>query len=95
MKRLDTDKWSADRLVYSADAALLLEQAAGRLIRSMKDSGMVAVLDPRLLKVGPYKYQEQTRQVYMRALSRFDRKISDLGEAVDFLASRRASKLAA
>lgn len=95
MKRLDTDKWAADRLVYSADAALLLEQAAGRLIRSMSDSGMVAVLDPRLLKVGPYKYQEQTRQVYMKALSRFDRKISDLGEAVAFLESRRAAKVAA
>lgn len=95
MKRLDTDKWSADRFVYSTDAALLLEQAAGRLIRSMSDSGMVAILDPRLLKVGPYKYQEQTRQVYMKALARFERKISDLGEAVDFLQQRRTRTAAA
>ena len=95
IKRLDTDKWSADRMVYSADAALLLEQAAGRLIRSMSDSGMVAVLDPRLLKVGPYRYQEQTRQTYMKALSRFDRKIANLGEAVAFLEGRRAGRTAA
>lgn len=95
MKRLDTDKWSADRFVYATDAALLLEQAAGRLIRSMADSGMVAVLDPRLLKVGPYRYQEQTRQTYLRALARFDRKISDLGEAVTFLQDRRSGSVAA
>lgn len=95
MKRLDTDKWSTDRMVYASDAALITEQAAGRLIRSMSDSGMVAVLDPRLLKVGPYKYQEQTRQMYMKALSRFERKISRLDEAVEFLEARRASRVRA
>ena len=96
MKRLECDKWAADRLVYSSDSALLLEQAAGRLIRSMSDAGMVAVLDPRLLKIGPFRYPEQTRQIYMRALNRFDRKISELADAVDFLEQRRrASRIAA
>ena len=95
MQRLDTDKWAADRFVYSADAALLLEQAFGRLIRSMSDSGMVACLDPRLLKIGPFKYQEATRQVYMKAAGRFERKISSLDDAVAFLSHRQARKLAA
>ena len=90
MQRLDMDRWAADRLVYSSDAGLLLEQSFGRLIRSMSDSGMVACLDPRLLKVGPFKYQELTRQVYMKAAGRFDRKISNLAEATEFLAERRS-----
>ena len=34
----DMDKWDADRLVYVSDAALLREQAAGRLIRRVTDS---------------------------------------------------------
>jgi ATP-dependent DNA helicase DinG len=57
----------------------------------MSDSGMVAVLDPRLLKTGPYRYQEQTRQMYMKALSRFERKISNLDEAVQFLRAQHGS----
>lgn len=89
MARLETDKWAADRYVYSSDASLLLEQSFGRLIRSMTDSGMVACLDPRLLKIGPFKYQEMTRQVYMRAAGRFPRKISELADAVEFLEQRR------
>ena len=95
MKRLETDKWAADKFVYASDAALLLEQAVGRLIRSMSDSGMVAVLDPRLLKIGPFRYQEQTRQVYMKALARFEHKTSHLEEAVAFLLARRAQAIAA
>jgi ATP-dependent DNA helicase DinG len=82
------DKWTADRLVYVADAALLLEQAAGRLIRSMSDSGMVAVLDPRMLNAGPYKYQTPTRTSFLRAFERFTRKTSDIDEAVKFLRER-------
>ncbi len=89
MKRLECDKWAADRFTYASDAALLLEQAAGRLIRSMADSGMVAVLDPRLLKIGPFRYQEQTRTIYMKALGRFERKMSELADATDFLEQRR------
>jgi ATP-dependent DNA helicase DinG len=35
--------------VAAAQAALLLAQGAGRLLRTMEDKGMVAVLDPRLV----------------------------------------------
>ena len=35
--------------VAAAQAALLLAQGAGRLLRSMDDRGVVAVLDPRLV----------------------------------------------
>lgn len=56
VERLGIERYSADRLVYVADAALLLEQAAGRLIRATTDGGIVAVLDPRLLRVGGLSY---------------------------------------
>ena len=36
--------------VAASHAALLLAQGAGRLIRSTSDRGVVAVLDPRLIK---------------------------------------------
>ena len=35
--------------VAATHAALLLAQGAGRLLRSMSDKGVVAVLDPRLV----------------------------------------------
>jgi ATP-dependent DNA helicase DinG len=82
------DRWRADRQVYVADAALLVEQAAGRLIRSGNDKGMVALLDPRLLKkpASVFSYPEQTRKLYMRALGEdWGRRISKLDTAVDFL----------
>lgn len=88
------DKWSADRLVYVSDAGLLLEQAAGRLIRSISDSGMVAVLDPRLLKSGPFSYQEQTRQSYLGNLRRFERKVADPEAAYEWLRQHRAGTVA-
>lgn len=78
VERLDIDRYSADRLVYVADACLLLEQAAGRLIRSVDDHGVVAVLDPRLLRVGPLSYQTKTREMLMEALGRFEHRSADL-----------------
>ena len=88
VERLEIDKWAADRLVYALDAALLLEQSAGRLIRSVSDTGMVAVLDPRLLKVGPLAYNAQTRKIYLDALARFSQRASTIETATDFLAQR-------
>ncbi len=90
-ERLAVDKWSADLFVYVADAAVLLEQAAGRLIRSVSDSGMVAVLDPRLLKSSPVKYPEPTRRIYMDPLLKFGVKITDPSEACEWLVAHRAS----
>jgi ATP-dependent DNA helicase DinG len=75
------DKFTADRLVYVSDAALLLEQAAGRLIGSISDHGMVAVLDPRLLKVGPFAYSDPVRATYMSALEKFPNRYSDPAKA--------------
>jgi len=86
----DGDKWAADRMVYVSDATLLLEQAAGRLIRGMSDSGMVAVLDPRMLNAGPFSYQKQVRDAYQKALGRFASKTAHLADAENFLAARKA-----
>lgn len=85
------DKWAADRSVYCADAALLLEQAAGRLIRSVNDSGLCAVLDPRLMKGVSISYPEPTRQAYMRALRRFTARTGTLSVAADYMRGRRAA----
>ena len=94
-ERLEIDRWSADRFTYVADAALLLEQAAGRLIRSVSDSGLVAVLDPRLLKSSPVKYPEPTRKIYMVPLEKFGNKISDLSKAREWLVAHRARTVVA
>ncbi|GGM49935.1 helicase C-terminal domain-containing protein [Microbacterium saperdae] len=87
------DRWAADRYVYAVDAALLLSQAAGRLIRHTSDRGMVACLDPRLLKApagrpGPITYPEPTRQIYMETLDHFGHKLSARGSAVEWLSAR-------
>lgn len=81
------NKWLADSAVYAGDAALLLEQSAGRLIRSISDHGMVAVLDPRLLKPAgsAFNYAAASRTVLMAALKRFDRKMSLIEHAEEFL----------
>lgn len=89
------DKWAGDRMVYVADAALLLAQAAGRLIRHATDRGMVAVLDPRLLKTSVVKYAEQTRQQLVDPLMMFGDKIVEEDEALAWLAARQAALTAA
>jgi len=94
LTRVVGDRWTADSLVYASDAALLLEQAAGRLIRSVGDSGMVAVLDPRLLKTGSFSYAARSRDTYMSALHRFARKTADLDVALEFLRTGRAASAA-
>ena len=68
-------------------AALLLEQAAGRLIRSSTDHGMVAILDPRLLpaRLGELHYPEPTRKAYLAALERFPHRTSGKEKALAYL----------
>jgi ATP-dependent DNA helicase DinG len=88
------DRWAADRFVYAVDAALLLDQASGRLVRATSDTGMVACLDPRLLKApggrpGPLTYPEPTRQVYMAGLYQFGVKIAAKADALEWLAGRK------
>lgn len=79
MARLECSRHTAARLVYATDAALLLEQAAGRLIRSTSDDGVVAVLDPRLLRGTPVSYPEDTRTLYLSAFARLGERTADLG----------------
>jgi ATP-dependent DNA helicase DinG len=86
------DRNTADRFVYVSDATLLLEQAVGRLIRSMSDSGLAAILDPRMLNAGPFRYQKPVRTAYQKAFERFANKTSNLDEAVKFLNTRAAAQ---
>lgn len=79
------DKWQADRAVYATDAALLLSQAAGRLIRSTECTGMVACTDPRLLKRSPISYAESTRALYMRQLDHFGHRFTTTADAAAWL----------
>lgn len=85
-------RWDADRRVYVADAAVLLSQAVGRLLRASEDRGMVAVLDPRLLKNNPFSYQEPTRQAYMATVESFGRKMSDPAAALAWLRAQASSR---
>lgn len=92
MEATGMDKWAADRLVYVADAGALLEQSAGRLIRSISDSGMVAVLDPRLLKSNKaFAYNHATRTDYLECLHRFETKIADPEKALAWLRAHKAA----
>lgn len=79
------DRWAADRRVYGADAALLLEQAAGRLIRSLSDYGCCAILDPRLMKGTPISYAESTRAAYMTSLRRFPNRTGTFESVLEYL----------
>jgi ATP-dependent DNA helicase DinG len=89
--RLEIDKWAADRMVYVSDAALLMAQAAGRLIRSESDGGMVACLDPRLLKTSKMAYQEQSRKILIGTVGQFGSKVSSIEKAEVFLRERTIS----
>ncbi|HLS00370.1 MAG TPA: helicase C-terminal domain-containing protein, partial [Beutenbergiaceae bacterium] len=81
----ESGEFRARDLVYAVDAAQLLEQGAGRLIRSISDSGMVAVLDPRLLKGKDITYPGSTRKIYMNAFRFFSQKTARLATAEDYL----------
>ena len=96
-RRLEIDKWAADRMVYVSDAALLLEQASGRLIRSVSDTGVVAVLDPRLLppRLGDFHYPEQTRTTYLAALAHFPHRTSGIEKVLTYMRRRNARQEAA
>lgn len=79
------DRWGADRLVYVADAAILLEQALGRLIRSTSDVGVAAILDCRLTKTSVVSYPTPTRSLYMHAARRFTAKTTNLAKTLEHL----------
>jgi ATP-dependent DNA helicase DinG len=84
--RRDRAGAGAFRLVDLPRAATLLAQGAGRLIRSSTDTGVVAVLDPRLAGAG-------YRRTLLEALPPM-RRTKDGAEACAFLAAaaRRAEE---
>lgn len=94
MARIQTDKWTADRQVYVSDAALLLKQAAGRLVRRVTDRGLVAVLDPRLRSAtgSVFNYQETTRKEYLNAIGELGSALTNIDEAAAFIASVAAGR---
>lgn len=85
------NRFEADTKVYVEDAAVLLEQSSGRLIRSNDDRGMVVVLDPRLDVDSPIKYPALTRKTYMRPLNVYGQVYDNLDEALDWLEDRKNS----
>jgi ATP-dependent DNA helicase DinG len=88
--RFGLDRWAADRHIYVGDAATKMEQAAGRLIRRVTDSGMIAVLDPRLARQTPLTYPEATRNLYMTAVRYFPNKTAEPEQAIAWLTAARA-----
>lgn len=92
MERADMDRWAANRHVYSSSAALLLEQGSGRLIRSERDRGMVAMLDPRMLKLKPFAYPEATRKVYKEAVAMFGQLMTRPDEATAWLRQQQQTQ---
>ncbi len=86
-----SQRYLAEAGIYGGDAAVLLEQAAGRLIRSESDSGMLAVLDPRLCLKQPFSYRQPYLRYYREALGVWGDELNSVKEAVDFLVGRQRS----
>lgn len=80
MEAMGIDKWSADLYVYVADAASLLEQELGRLIRGGGDSGAAVVWDGRTINAGPFKYNARARNAYQEAMRWFPIKSTRLDD---------------
>lgn len=86
--------WAGRSKVYAADAAKLLAQAAGRLIRTGTDYGMVAVLDPRLWPDADNAFRSNDRRAYLDALGFFSESnhLSTHGAATRWLSKRRKNR---
>lgn len=52
INRRHNDRWASFNLLAIPTMALILVQGAGRLIRSVNDTGVVAILDPRISSKG-------------------------------------------
>ena len=90
MREKGCSQMDAQMDVYVADAAALLDQARGRLIRHSEDRGMVAVLDPRIHTSWPLGWPRLTEQMrYFEPLVEFGTRILDLGTAVTWAQGRR------
>lgn len=83
-------EFEAKESVYVSDTKLLLEQAFGRLIRQIDDTGMVAILDPRLAKSTDLTMRMSgSRKKYVKLFQPFGSVISDAAEAAEWLRERR------
>lgn len=83
-------EFEAKESTYVSDTRLLLEQAFGRLIRQIDDSGMVALLDPRLAKSTDVTMKMgASRKKYVKLFEPFGTVISDSAEASEWLSQRR------
>lgn len=86
-----SDRWSAMSSIYVSDAAVLVEQAAGRLVRSESDRGVVAFLDPRFATPAPRKMNASStdRKIVLdQGLGHFPNVSSDWTVVKDFLRRR-------
>lgn len=83
-------KWDADSRVYAADAALLLEQALGRLIRGVSDRGLVVALDPRLNPASDGSYRGISRRIYAEPFMKFGERFGNLDDVLEWLEARRS-----
>jgi len=90
-KQPSVSRYIAEAGVYGGDASVLLEQAAGRLIRSEGDSGLLAVLDPRLCRKQSFSYRTPYLKYYRSALGSWGEELNSVQEAVAFLESRTNS----
>lgn len=77
--------------IYGADAAVLLEQAFGRLLRRASDTGMVALLDPRIAKTSKLSNRGPARAYYAELIKEYGHRISTLDTACRWLAERRTA----
>lgn len=83
-------KWKKLDAIYGSDAALLLEQAFGRLIRSTNDRGMVALLDPRVHKRSDLAHgRSDARKMYSTLLNDYGHKFRNLDDACAWLTERQ------
>ena len=91
LRKQGWDKWEAADRVYAADAALTLEQAAGRLIRGIDDYGTFALLDPRMTKGNAIRYGKGSLERYKGALMKFPSRTDDPAVVAARLAAQSAS----
>lgn len=89
MRQKGCGRSEAQLEVYVADAAGLLDQARGRLLRHTDDRGMVAVLDPRINPHWPLWTSRAEQEMYLGPLLEFGKGFSDLDLAADWLRERR------
>lgn len=80
-------------IVYGSDAAEMLEQACGRLIRSASDDGMVALLDPRVSPKSSLTNKRLTSYgYYKKAIGEFGHKLSSHDDALAWLKRARNAR---